>query len=60
MTVKEMSNALNLIKESLQDKEVKIIYPNGKIGSAEIKFVLKENDGLNLFSENVEYILITY
>lgn len=59
MKLREFAAYLAQIKPELQDKEVKVQYPNGIIGTAEIKFVLKDRTNpLDKSAENVDYIII--
>ena len=58
MTVRNLARELSAIKEELQDKEVKIIYQNGNVGSFEIKFVPKERFNLDKTNENIDYIIL--
>jgi len=58
MTVRQLANQLVSIKESLQDKEVKIEYKNGEIAVFDIKFVLKDKFKMDKTNENVEYIIL--
>lgn len=60
MTVKQLSIALSQIKPSLQDKEVKVLAPNGEMFSGDIKFVTKEEFNIDLNEENVDYIWLHY
>ena len=60
MTARQLAKKLASLKESLQDKEVKVIAPNGEMFSGEIKFVTKEQYNLNLTKENVDYIWLKY
>ena len=58
MTVKQLSQALVHIKPSLQDKDVKIEYPNGEIHTFDIKFMLKDKFNMDKTDENVLYIIL--
>lgn len=59
MTVRTLARDLISLKTELQDKEVKVLMPNGEIMSCNIKFVLKEQFNLDKSKENVEYIYLT-
>lgn len=59
MKLREFAAYLAQIKPELQDKEVKIQYQNGIIGTAEVKFVLKDRTNpFDKSADNVEYIII--
>lgn len=58
MKLRAFAAYLAQIKPELQDKEVKVQYPNGIIGTAEIKFVLKDKYNMDKTAENVDYIII--
>ena len=60
MTVKQLAAALARLKPELQDKEVKVIAPNGEMFSGDIKFVTVEQYNLDLTKENVDYIWLHY
>ena len=58
MTVRQLARELSSIKEELQDKEVKIVYQNGVVGSFSIKFVPKERFNLDKTNENIDFIIL--
>lgn len=59
MTVRALAKYLAELKPELQDKEVKVQYQNGIIGTAEVKFVLKDKlNALDKNANNVECIII--
>lgn len=59
MTVNELSRQLKTLKSELQDKQVKVLIPNGEIMCGKVKFVLKDKMNFDLTNENVDYIYIT-
>lgn len=59
MNVKTLARDLNYLKSELQDKEVRVLMPNGEIMPCEIKFVLKDKTNMDKTKENVEYIYLT-
>ncbi len=59
MTVKTLARDLISLKTELQDKEVKVLMPNGEVMSFEIKFVLKDKFNMDKSKENVDYIYLT-
>ena len=61
MNVNELVRKLESIRDDLKEKDIVIEAENGMLLPPEIKFKLKNpSDALNLSSENVEYIVITW
>ncbi len=59
MTVKNLARDLISLKTELQDKEVKVLMPNGEVMPFDIKFVLKDKSNMEKTKENVDYIYLT-
>ena len=59
MKIQDFIKKLESIKESLQDKEIVIVAPNGLLLEPAIRFLTKDNP-IDLSKENVESIVITY
>lgn len=59
MNVRQLAAHLSSIKPELQDKPVKVLYPNGEIGIFDVKFILKDRGNMDKTAENVEYIFLT-
>lgn len=57
MTVKQLSIALSLLKEELQDKEVVIRAKNGLLLRADVRFILNNPQG-DITSKNVKYVIL--
>ena len=60
MNAKQLAKALLRLKPELQEKEIKVMAPNGEMFSGEIKFVTVEPYNLELSKENVDYIWLHY
>jgi hypothetical protein len=58
MTVRQLAKDLSRIKEELQDKDVKIIFPNGELNIFDIKFLLVDKMNMDKTKENVECIVL--
>lgn len=59
MTVKTLARDLISLKTELQDKEVKVLMPNGELLPCKIKFVLKDKFNMDKTKENVDFIYLT-
>lgn len=59
MTVKTLARDLISLKKELQDKEVKVLMPNGELLPCKIKFVLKDKFNMDKTKENVDFIYLT-
>lgn len=59
MSVRTLARDLASLKTELQDKEVKVLMPNGEILPCTIKFVLKDKFKMDKTKENVDFIYLT-